>query len=241
MRHSAGHPGGGVRHVLFPLAAAALVALAGALAPTAIGANYSYPATYSGSAAGGGTVEFDVAADGSAVTRFAASEVETSCGTVSATASGSFAISNDAFSNGSPTATGLRFNGSFPADRQARGTLSFRLVGFPSCTSADVSWAASTSVAPPASPVAAALQTKISSGPKGRVATRKATFRFHSSESGSTFQCRLDRKAWQPCRSPKSYRGLKEGKHTFRVRARNGAGAVDPTPAKRSWRVEAHG
>ncbi|HEX7058389.1 MAG TPA: hypothetical protein VF176_00875 [Solirubrobacterales bacterium] len=214
------------------------MSLGGVLVPAAVGSNHSYPATYSGAAASGGTVEFDVSADGAGVTRFAISGVSTTCGTVNGTAAGVFPIANDAFSNGSPTAIGLRFNGSFPAAQQAQGTLSFRLGGFPGCTSDNVSWTARTSTPPPDF---TAPQSKINSGPSGSTESRKATFRFRSSESGSTFQCKLDRKPWQGCRSPKTYRNLKAGKHTFKVRARDSAGNVDPTPAKRTWRVESRG
>jgi len=51
------------------------------------------------------------------------------------------------------------------------------------------------------------------------------------------FECKLDKKAYKPCDA--SYkRRVKRGKHTFLVRAVDGAGNVDPTPAKRSWKVK---
>ena len=37
--------------------------------------------------------------------------------------------------------------------------------------------------------------------------------------------------------SPKTYRNLKLGKHTFKVRATDPAGNTDPTPAKRSFKI----
>src|SRR5262249_51278269 len=37
-----------------------------------------------------------------------------------------------------------------------------------------------------------------------------------------------------------SYNGLAEGLHTFRVRATDSAGNTDPTPAERSWTVQAN-
>lgn len=88
---------------------------------------------------------------------------------------------------------------------------------------------------PPASPVP---DTKIKAGPKGEIDKRKATFRFGSTVAGSTFRCKLDKKAWSVCKPPKIYRSLKEGSHTFRVRAVGPTGLVDPTPAKRSFKVE---
>jgi len=40
----------------------------------------------------------------------------------------------------------------------------------------------------------------------------------------------------QPCRSPKTYRKLKPGRHTFKVWATAGI-LTDPTPAKFSWKI----
>lgn len=222
-------------HCLLIAAVASLVVGITAPGVAAAAPNFSHPATYSGTAASGGTVEFDVSADGSAVTRFAVNEVSTTCGTVSGTSTGSFPIVNGSFSNASTSV--IHFEGSFPAAQQAQGAISVHFP-FPSCTSDSVSWSARTSA--PA-PDANAPQTKISSGPSGKTTSRKAKFRFGASESGSTFECKLDGKKWGACRSPKAYKKLKEGKHTFRVRARDAAGNVDSTPAKRSWRVASRG
>jgi hypothetical protein len=59
----------------------------------------------------------------------------------------------------------------------------------------------------------------------------RATFTFTSTEVHSTFQCRLDRAAFARCSSPAVYGGVAVGTHTFAVRAIDGAGNVDPTPA----------
>ena len=83
-----------------------------------------------------------------------------------------------------------------------------------------------------------APQTRITRGPRGRQTARAATFRFRSSEAGSTFQCRLDRSRWRACRSPKTYRGLDLRTHRFQVRGRDRAGNVDRSPASREWRVD---
>jgi hypothetical protein len=220
------------------------IALAGALIAAALvpapaaAENQSYPATYIGSAATGGRVEFDVSASGSTVTRFATSEVQTSCGTATGTSSGVFLINNDTFYSGSSTSPGLRFSGTFDAPQHAEGVLSLRLVGLPSCTSQEVSWTATTPVPPPDK---TPPQTKIKSGPKGHTNSSNATFKFSSSEQGSTFFCKLDTKAWSSCKSPRTYKHLKPGKHTFKVRARDKAGNVDQSPAKRSWHVEKQG
>jgi hypothetical protein len=79
--------------------------------------------------------------------------------------------------------------------------------------------------------------TTIVSGPSGDVTSRSASFEFVSSEDGSRFQCRLDAGGWKRCRSPKSYSRLTLGPHTVLVRARDGAGNLDPTPASDSWTI----
>lgn len=68
-------------------------------------------------------------------------------------------------------------------------------------------------------------------------AARKAKFKFSSSEAGSTFLCKLDKKKFKPCSSPKVYKHLRLGKHTFKVEAKDSAGNVDPSPAKRKFKI----
>jgi hypothetical protein len=80
-------------------------------------------------------------------------------------------------------------------------------------------------------------ETRITSGPSGTVNTTSARFSF-SSEAGATFECRRDGAAFSACTSPKSYTALTNGRHTFSVRARDGAGNVDATPASRTWTVD---
>ncbi len=84
-----------------------------------------------------------------------------------------------------------------------------------------------------------APETTIIKGPRGRSHKRTAKFKFVSSEPNSTFQCKLDKKPFKRCRSPKKYKRLKPGKHVFKVRAIDAAGNIDKTPAKRKFRVVA--
>jgi alpha-tubulin suppressor-like RCC1 family protein len=86
--------------------------------------------------------------------------------------------------------------------------------------------------------------TIIDSGPSGLINNASASFSFHSNESSSTFQCRMDSSQladWQSCSSPKSYGSLADGSHTFEVRATNGVTGTDPTPASRSFTIDTHG
>jgi hypothetical protein len=89
---------------------------------------------------------------------------------------------------------------------------------------------------PPPDP---APDTAILSGPSGIVNATSATFEFFADTAGSTFECRLDGVAFEPCSSPKVYSNLSVGDHAFEVRARTPKGVVDNTPAIRSWTVNA--
>ncbi len=79
-------------------------------------------------------------------------------------------------------------------------------------------------------------RAKISKGPKAKSSSTTAKFKFSSNEAGSTFQCKLDKKPFKKCRSPKTYKKLKPGKHLFKVRAIDKAGNVGK-PAKRKFTV----
>ncbi len=80
--------------------------------------------------------------------------------------------------------------------------------------------------------------TTITSTHIGR-AKRKATFDFTGSggDSALHFECKLDSESWNTCSSPKTYTGLARGSHTFEVRAIDSRGEVDPTPAKRTFKI----
>lgn len=80
------------------------------------------------------------------------------------------------------------------------------------------------------------MQTKIVTSPKERTHATTITFRFSSSPVSSSFECKLDRRPFEPCRSPKTYGKLQPGKHIFKVRAVN-AGRADPTPAKQRFKI----
>jgi hypothetical protein len=84
-------------------------------------------------------------------------------------------------------------------------------------------------------------ETAIASGPSGTVTATTAAFAFSSSETGSSFECRLDAAAWASCTSPMSYSFLAAGNHTFDVRATDAACNTDPTPATRTWTIAASG
>src|SRR6185436_6529275 len=77
----------------------------------------------------------------------------------------------------------------------------------------------------------------ITSGPSGATSATSATFGFAAGTRGDTLECSLDGAAFATCTSPKSYGGLGDGAHTFRVRERDRAGQVGDA-ASRSWTVD---
>jgi len=77
----------------------------------------------------------------------------------------------------------------------------------------------------------------ITSGPSGATSSTSATFGFVAGTRGDTLECALDSAAFAACTSPKTYSGLREGAHTFRVRERTRAGQVGDA-ASRSWTVD---
>jgi Ca2+-binding RTX toxin-like protein len=80
-------------------------------------------------------------------------------------------------------------------------------------------------------------ETRIDSGPSGTVAVRQATLAFSASEPDAVLQTSLDGAPWFRSTSPRTVRDLADGVHTFRVRAIDGAGNLDVTPAERVWTV----
>ena len=89
----------------------------------------------------------------------------------------------------------------------------------------------------------AAPDTSITAGPSGPTNSTAPSFSFSSTETGSSFQCKLDGPggtlgSWGSCTSPKAYSALAQGTYTFNVRATDPAGNQDATPATRSFTVD---
>jgi hypothetical protein len=95
-------------------------------------------------------------------------------------------------------------------------------------------------VQPP--PDAAPPQTAITDGPKAKTRKKRATFEFAGTDTRAVagiagFECSLDGGAFAACSSPHSVK-VRKGEHTFAVRATDGAGNVDGTPAAFDWKVK---
>lgn len=82
-----------------------------------------------------------------------------------------------------------------------------------------------------ACPDKTAPETTITKAPKRKVKKGKVKVAFSSSESGGTFECKLDSGDYKACSSPATFR-VKRGKHSILVRATDAAGNVDATPAE---------
>ncbi len=72
----------------------------------------------------------------------------------------------------------------------------------------------------------------------------EARFTFSGSDDVTaaealTFECQLNTDDFTSCTSPQDYSGLVNGEYTFRVRAIDGAGNVDSTPASHTWIINA--
>lgn len=81
-----------------------------------------------------------------------------------------------------------------------------------------------------------APRTTFESGPAKRTRKRRAALRFSADEAGSTFECSLDGRAYEPCSSPHSVR-VRRGRHVLVARATDAAGNVEPSPPRYVWKV----
>jgi glycine rich protein len=149
---------------------------------------------------------------------------------------------------GVKTCAGPVANGA-PVDTASLGLHTFTVEaedtdGFGASKSVKYTVVATTPTTPPTTPPTTTPTTTppdtfLGAHPKKVVKTKKAKakvkFGFSSTAAGSTFQCKLDKGAFVPCTSPKTYK-VKPGKHKFSVKATKG-GVADPTPATFAFKV----
>jgi hypothetical protein len=83
---------------------------------------------------------------------------------------------------------------------------------------------------------AVAPDTTVAAGPAKRTRSRRAAFRFRASEAAASFECKLDRGGFRACGARKVFR-VGKGRHLLRVRAADGVGNEDATPARHAWKV----
>ncbi len=82
-----------------------------------------------------------------------------------------------------------------------------------------------------------APDTTVTKKPKKSTTNRKAKIKFASTIAGSTFTCKVDKKAAKPCTSPFKKK-FKYGKHTVVITATSAVGIVDPTPVTVKFKVK---
>jgi antitoxin (DNA-binding transcriptional repressor) of toxin-antitoxin stability system len=94
--------------------------------------------------------------------------------------------------------------------------------------------------APPslATAASAAPDTKIVARPRSKTKDRTPTFGFVSTQSLSSFRCRIDGRPFRACNSPYTLSRQALKRHNFQVVAKNAAGEEDPTPASTSFKVK---
>ena len=89
---------------------------------------------------------------------------------------------------------------------------------------------------PPPPPTPEPPVTQLRKHPPKSTRSTTAKFSFGADTAGAKFSCKLDGKPKTTCHSPRTYKRLKPGKHTFKVWASAGV-LTDPTPAKWVWKI----
>ncbi|MFN8445073.1 MAG: LamG-like jellyroll fold domain-containing protein, partial [Caldilineaceae bacterium] len=84
-------------------------------------------------------------------------------------------------------------------------------------------------------------ETTINTGPAANSNSTSASFSFSGDQGAAAFKCQLDEGAYSLCASPVSYNDLSNGSHSFRVKAINGQGFEDLSPASYTWNVAGSG
>ncbi|HSK04987.1 MAG TPA: endonuclease/exonuclease/phosphatase family protein [Kofleriaceae bacterium] len=79
-----------------------------------------------------------------------------------------------------------------------------------------------------------APDTTITDGPTGNVTVGQALVYTFTTDTGTSFECRVDAVAFAGCTSPHTITAL-AGLHAFEVRAIDARGVADPTPAARGY------
>jgi hypothetical protein len=126
------------------------------------------------------------------------------------------------------------FDATFPAGFDGNGYLTWNLRGSSVTARNDPN----IYCPDPGTPDTTPPDTAILDGPRGTVGERTATFDLFS-EGGARFECSLDGAPFTPCDDPLQLAGLGDGPHSLQARATDLTGNVDPTPATRTWTVDA--
>ncbi|OJH38137.1 hypothetical protein BON30_23575 [Cystobacter ferrugineus] len=82
--------------------------------------------------------------------------------------------------------------------------------------------------------------TTIAEHPQQVHSSRHSVFEFGSPTGATRFECQLDNAAagFTDCDQVALFKNLSDGSHTLKVRAKDSAGNVDPTPVEFTWTVD---
>ncbi|MET0402140.1 MAG: Ig-like domain-containing protein [Cystobacter sp.] len=82
-------------------------------------------------------------------------------------------------------------------------------------------------------------ETTLVEHPQSVHSSRHSVFEFGSPTGATRFDCQLDNAAsYTECEQVALFKNLGEGTHSLRVRAKDSAGNVDPSPVEFSWKVD---
>jgi subtilisin family serine protease len=140
-----------------------------------------------------------------------------------------------AFANGTSVTltasadSGSKFSGWSGGGCSGTGTCQVTLTA---ATSVTASFAKNTKKKDTTKPKVTSVKVKVNHGAKSAKVT------FHGTDPGNGskglhFKCKLDKGSFKSCRSPKTYKHLKRGKHTVQVKAIDKAGNVSKTVKKK--------
>jgi hypothetical protein len=152
-----------------------------------------------------------------------------------ASATASFTCVDPGASDPNPTCVGDVANGAF-INTSTVGAHTFSVTGTDASDNARTMTIHYT-VVPDTTPP----ETAIDGGPANPSTSSSATLSFHGTDGANgvaSLECRLDAEAFAACTSPHGYSNLADGSHTLAVRAIDGAGNVDPTPAVYTWTID---
>ncbi len=137
--------------------------------------------------------------------------------------------------NGRVIQCSLSFNAAIAAGHNAR--ITFNTITNPATTGSYAVTVSTTSDLPPVGSSAYEVGND-TTAPETTIGSDGASFTFSSDEPGVTFECSIDGGSYAPCSSPFAPPALAPGEHTLSVRAIDGAGNADGTPAIRGFVVE---
>jgi hypothetical protein len=149
-----------------------------------------------------------------------------SCGTPATSGSAATFISPGLIGGPVPAASSMTFS-----VRSTYGTATSV------CSPTTVTYTNSSSPPPPSGGGSTPVAPDTSLSARVKKKKHKATFTFGSTDTSATFMCKLDQGAFAACTSPKTYKKLRKGRHTFTVEAVNAAGP-DASPATFSFKLK---